>query len=537
MATSGQGIWSPLGEGSVSDYKHAAQIFRTNDYARAPKTKYLFFVNIKINPQARAIGVDSDPNAQGKNELSYLVKTTDLPKFDIEMQDLNQYNRKVLIQRQIKYNPITIKFHDDNQGTLRNFWKSYYQFYFADGRYDESVFAADDKYTKKENAASRSRWGFDTGTQTPFLTSIEIFSMYHGKAQKVVLHNPLISGFAHDTHDYADNAGLLEASMTIQYTGVTYYDNVNVKTAIPGFGLNSPETYDVDLSDLTAQKGLQVDPKTGELYDPDLEQEVNADVAQNMFAQQRLAYNYNPPATNFITNKQLSVMLQNSSRVPVNSYFLFPEIDTARVVHSDYGVVELQSSVSTSGGITIATPASVIQNYPIGSWQSSLFNKGYSSNQISSAQKFLATTTATSNVAGIAEQYIQSSNMQKPIGNNLPTFGQNTVNSTNINFSNPTAATQPVYNSQDWQYDLAAKGYTNAEISVAARFLATVKIAPGTNLSKLAENYILNFKTTRTGPTVGTSTGTTATQTRDELVGPSYSLSDTSLINSGYSKL
>ena len=82
MATSGQGIWFPLGEGSMRDYKHAAQIFRTNDFARAPKSKYLFYVSFKINDAARANGFTSTPTPTGPNELSYLVKNVEMPKFE-----------------------------------------------------------------------------------------------------------------------------------------------------------------------------------------------------------------------------------------------------------------------------------------------------------------------------------------------------------------------------------------------------------------------------------------------------------------------
>jgi hypothetical protein len=81
MATSGAGIWLSLGTGSVRDYAHAAQIFRTNDFSRAPKSKHLFFVTININPAARSDQFSAAPQPVGPNELSYLVKSVDMPKY------------------------------------------------------------------------------------------------------------------------------------------------------------------------------------------------------------------------------------------------------------------------------------------------------------------------------------------------------------------------------------------------------------------------------------------------------------------------
>jgi hypothetical protein len=100
-----------LNGGQVHDYAHAAQTFRTNNYARAPKSKYLFQVNFVLSSEA--------PVNVSTREITYLVKNIDLPKFTMDVKDLNQYNRHTYIQDRIKYEPITIKFHDDNQVQTR----------------------------------------------------------------------------------------------------------------------------------------------------------------------------------------------------------------------------------------------------------------------------------------------------------------------------------------------------------------------------------------------------------------------------------
>ena len=112
-------LGSLLNGGQVHDYAHASQIFRTSNYARTPKSKYLFQVNFILSSEA--------PSSISTREISYLVKSVDLPRFTFDVKDLNQYNRHTYIQDRIKYEPINIKFHDDNQNGLRNLWQDYYK--------------------------------------------------------------------------------------------------------------------------------------------------------------------------------------------------------------------------------------------------------------------------------------------------------------------------------------------------------------------------------------------------------------------------
>ena len=492
MATSGQGIWFPLGEGSVRDYKHAAQIFRTNDFARAPKSKYLFYVSFKINDAARANGFTSTPTPTGPNELSYLVKNVEMPKFELEVQSLNQYNRKVLVQRQIKYNPISIKFHDDNNGSLRHFWTSYYNYYYADGR-DGVDFSVDDKYSGTRRS---SRWGFNTDSVAPYLSYIDIYSMYHSQAQQIRIHNPLISNFSHDNHDYADGSGVLESSMTLQYTGVTYKDGIDATEGIPGFGQAAPETYDTEYSDLTSGNGLQVDPDSGELYDP-----TQADPSSSLYpydtnpylAEQTNAYNYYPSSANYITNNQLSRVLQSVTARKANAGYSFPVSNNVPFVNQDFGAVVAVGPVVFSDGIALATSGAADALYPSGSWQQSLYQRGYSTDQISSANRFLnsAKLTPQSNIQQIAEQYIRNPNSPNLLNQNLiPLYGQPATNPTRLDFNDPASSTQPVYNSQDWKTQLTNQGYTNSDISTADRYLSDLRLSPNADLTVIAANYI-----------------------------------------------
>jgi len=86
-----------FGNNSLRDYQHASRVFTTNAYELKPRFKFLFHVSFTLNveqiPALRAVlGNDEIQN------LSYVVKTVDLPKYTIDQETLNQYNRKRVIQ-------------------------------------------------------------------------------------------------------------------------------------------------------------------------------------------------------------------------------------------------------------------------------------------------------------------------------------------------------------------------------------------------------------------------------------------------------
>jgi hypothetical protein len=550
MATSGQSIWYPLGSSptgtsDVRDYRHAARIFGSNDYARAPKAKYLFYVNFVLNPAASAINMSAPITPLGPNELSYLVKSIEMPKFEIDVQDLNQYNRKVIVQRQIKYSPITIKFHDDNYGNIRDFWTSYYTYYYADGRYQDNVHWTSDTYLDRKS----SRWGFDTGSTANYLDSIEIFSMHHGVAQKITLENPIISSFSHDTHDYAEGQGMLETTMQLHYTSVRYGDdngdNISSVEAIPGFGTNAPEAYDTTPSSLTDGSGSQVDPQSGDLYNPanGLPAAGSMSTSNPYYAAQNYAYNtYSSTAPSFITNAQLSAIAQNASYRPANSGFSFPMATIQPPVEQIYGAIPVGGSIGYSDGLYIPTPYDLNTTYEQNSWQNSLFQKGYNPAQISAAAKYINLSDIGMTNSGqpvnyqkIAETYIRNSTGQGLAATGTPKFGQPAKNPTNINFSNPASSTQPIYNSQNWQQQLLGKGYINSDISKAQNFLSSIKVAPGANLPSIAENYIKNSKNKNT--TNGQSTtklSKKASTITNALRGPNFNpANDSGLVYAG----
>jgi hypothetical protein len=312
---------------------------------------------------------------------------------------------------------------------------------------------------------------------------------------------------------------------------VLYDTNAQIDAAngIEGFGQAAPEAYDTEYSNLTNGSGYQVDPQTGQLYDPVTGTEVSGSINpynnNPNYANQYYAYNnYNSSTPNSLTDAQLAAIMDSNSVVPANADYLFPMANPMPVVYSDFGAVPVSGQYVYSDGQLVYSPAQLDTLYPSSSWQRSMYLKGYSPDQINSASVYINSSTPAAgvNLQQLAQNYVRNPNSSKLANSPKPTFGQPATTPTKINFSNPTASTQPVYNSQDWQYQLSTQGYTKAEIDTAARFLSNVKITPGANLTNIAATYIKNSKSSgATGITkpVETTVQTTVSST---LPGPSY---------------
>lgn len=205
----------------MGDFAHAAAVFRTNNLELAPKPKFLYHVNFNFNPPAlAALGIKKDL-------LSVLVKTAELPKFTIQTDTLNQYNRKKITQVKVDYQPITIRFHDDNNNVVQDLWEYYFAYHYADSttaKFDPIRYLA---YSRNamDDAGGRPagiyRYGYDTGNQFRFFNSIEIFQMSRGEWSRYVLVNPVILTWNHDSLDY-NSSQPGEQSMSVGYEAVGY---------------------------------------------------------------------------------------------------------------------------------------------------------------------------------------------------------------------------------------------------------------------------------------------------------------------------
>lgn len=249
-----------FGNDTLRDYTHASKTFRSNSYANAPKYKFVFHTYFNINTEAY-------PEAS-TNNYGILVKDVKLPSYNFNTVQLNQYNRKRIVQTKIKYDPVTISFHDDNGNVINKLWYAYYTYYYADAT-KPTVFlgkrGATPPVNPNDSAASptnadynisniyddaipgNNNWGYigetnqlKLGHKAPFFNNITVFGFNQHNFTAYTLINPIITSFGHDTYAYAEGSGVMSNNMTVDYETVVYNEGaIDGRTPgdiVTGFG-------------------------------------------------------------------------------------------------------------------------------------------------------------------------------------------------------------------------------------------------------------------------------------------------------------
>ena len=282
-----------FGGQGLKDYAHAAKTFLTNGYELAPRNKFLFHTYFNINTDQVPVLQNAFPSLD-MIRTGLMVKTIQLPKFNLDTETLNQYNRKRVIQKKINYGPLSMTFHDDSGSIVRNMWYNYYAYYFKDpsqtylapratnGSAGQSQSAAGFAYNTRDiyaNDRPVNDWGYvgesysDSGNspsgKPAFFRDITVYGMSQHKWVSYVLINPLIKSWEHDTYNYNEGTGTMQNSMTIEYETVKYYEGaiggVRPDTNVVGFAAR--EFYDNVPSSLARPGSTQTVLGQGGLLD------------------------------------------------------------------------------------------------------------------------------------------------------------------------------------------------------------------------------------------------------------------------------
>lgn len=264
---------------ALRDYTHASKTFTSNQYELKPRFKFLFHVSFTLNTTIPSL--NKFVTAGDVSSLSYVVKTVDLPKFKVQTEILNQYNRKRAVQTKIEYQPVNLTFHDDGGDVVRNLWYNYFSYYYKDPSqkylspnntngsagssqntptgfdYNSRDIYSDDRtvndwgYIGESFRDGTSSVNSDSG-KPPFFRDIRIYGMDQHKFAEYVLINPLINSWNHDTYNYSEGGGIMQNTMTIDYETVKYYSGAigssRPDTNVQGFA--DPSHYDTTVSSL-----------------------------------------------------------------------------------------------------------------------------------------------------------------------------------------------------------------------------------------------------------------------------------------------
>lgn len=250
------GILNP--KGNLGDFAHAQRLFIDNNLKLAPKQKHLYHVFFKMNSDSVGSVLPELINRHDL-ELGMLVKSAETPKYTAEVDTVNQYNRKKNVQTSIRYQPITIEFHDDNYGVTTALLEAYYRYYYADGNHngDPGAFnkagSGDSAY--KGPGRNQYKFGLDNNVGIPFFQNIQISQMARKNYTTYTLVNPIITDWQHTNLASADG-DIATNTITVAYEAV-HYDRGFIEAGANGnpVGFGDTSHYDVTPSPLTPEGG------------------------------------------------------------------------------------------------------------------------------------------------------------------------------------------------------------------------------------------------------------------------------------------
>jgi hypothetical protein len=213
----GDGLLTP--KGVVANWRHATRLFVDDTMRLAPRTKFMYYVRFELD---KTVIKAPQFTAKYADEIGYLIKSTDLPKFTMEAVTKNQYNRKHVIYKNFSYDPLNMVFHDDSQGIINALWALYFGYYAADRNLPDQAFSKSiSPYRGTGTGLDNFRYGLDNNKSVDMFKSISIYTMSRSRFNGYTLVNPKITSWSHgsvasDANEFLDN------QMTVAYESVVY---------------------------------------------------------------------------------------------------------------------------------------------------------------------------------------------------------------------------------------------------------------------------------------------------------------------------
>lgn len=273
------------------DFRHASRLYLDGGYKLTPKAGWLYYVSFELESNVLR---DAVFNGRKKiEEVGMLVKQADLPKFQINTEVMNQYNRKTIIQKNITYQPVSFTLHDDGANYVNDLWTNYYRYYYNDGKLTGNTplgsiantaingllganvgnFVSrlagtsrdpakgpygNTKYRKSpdDDILTPVSYGLNSpNVNKPFFRSITLYQLNQHKFVSYQLVNPMIKTWEHDRLDQTQGNRLLESKMQVEYESVFYGKGSVSRDNPAGFAVfhydNEPSPLGVGASGLT----------------------------------------------------------------------------------------------------------------------------------------------------------------------------------------------------------------------------------------------------------------------------------------------
>ena len=218
---------------SPSDNKRDTTLCHASPYAvdliaRAPKYKFLFVAEFIYNE-----GYSSLTNMGA--DYAFVIKNSTRPNVDFEYEEVNMYNFWTQVPKRARYQPMTMRFYDDNLNSAMLFYNSYLKAMSPIANVSSpDLYALNSMNFQNRNSATASPTDFrvnnysaslgpliDDATKT-ILREIRLYHVYQYGELANVYHffNPRITNLELDELDMAENGNGSEASIQFNYDGM-----------------------------------------------------------------------------------------------------------------------------------------------------------------------------------------------------------------------------------------------------------------------------------------------------------------------------
>jgi hypothetical protein len=179
-----------------------------------------------------------------RDRLHFLCHTVEGPKFQIQQDVINQYNRKRVINRKVDYDPVSLRMYDTVDGLGLKFIKMLYEFEFQNARlygsrrdsiteasrdnFQESVLTNESQFKQNHNFGMRSQ----PNHTHRIIKSIDLYQLAGTLYSRAKMIHPRLSRMDMDQFDYSSSA-VTNLSMGFQYENLLF-DEIAVKdTSLP----------------------------------------------------------------------------------------------------------------------------------------------------------------------------------------------------------------------------------------------------------------------------------------------------------------
>lgn len=193
-------------------------------------SKMIKFKNNQLNDYSYEI-LSEDNLSKLSFELSKIVKYYDKPSISFDTTELNSYNRKKIIYKDIKYNSITIKFFDIKENPVQEFFNSYLKIisgnFFGKSNNNYLNFMPNDEWI--DGSDIEYNFGLNLDSNFKLIESISFCEYFMNKLTITTITNPTIKKITYgnsELSDYKSN----DIEITFDYDGITHdivIDDIN----------------------------------------------------------------------------------------------------------------------------------------------------------------------------------------------------------------------------------------------------------------------------------------------------------------------